>query len=157
MDVLAEDNLCGGTLLRIVSRGSSIIAELFRLSSNVPPPFLASASSGAGAGEGAGFEGLMFDFDYWKRPEEYESKVNSTESLASAEDAFQQTFVSVLSRFYTLFSSMVTYHASATIYSPECGGWFLPNGTEVCGISTISLLRKSIGIPGLVGVYKVRG
>ena len=45
--------------------------------------------------------------------------------------------------------------ASATIYSPECGGWFLPNGTEVCGISTISLLRKSIGIPGLVGVYKL--
>ena len=42
--------------------------------------------------------------------------------------------------------------ASTTIYSPECGGWFLRDGTEVMGISMISLLRTSISIPGLLGV-----
>jgi len=42
--------------------------------------------------------------------------------------------------------------ASTTIYSPECGGWFLRDGTEVMGISLISLLRTSISIPGLLGV-----
>lgn len=42
--------------------------------------------------------------------------------------------------------------ASTTIYSPECGGWFLRDGTEVMGISIISLLRTSISIPGLLGV-----
>lgn len=34
---LAEDNICGNTLLRLVSRGNSLIAELFRLSQNLPP------------------------------------------------------------------------------------------------------------------------
>ncbi len=36
MEFLAEENDCGQTLLRLVSRGSAIIAELFRLSNNIP-------------------------------------------------------------------------------------------------------------------------
>ena len=38
-DFTAEDNLAGQTLLRLVSRGSSIIAELLRLSDHVPQVF----------------------------------------------------------------------------------------------------------------------
>ena len=34
MSFIATDNLCGQTLLRLVARGSSIMAELFRLSQN---------------------------------------------------------------------------------------------------------------------------
>jgi len=34
---LAEDNLCGKTLLQLVSRGNSIITELCRLAQNIPP------------------------------------------------------------------------------------------------------------------------
>ena len=37
---IAKDNICGQTLLRLSARGSSLIAELFRLSANIPPPFL---------------------------------------------------------------------------------------------------------------------
>ena len=44
---------------------------------------------------------------------------------------------------------------SSTIYSPECGGWFLSNGTEVCGFATTSLLRTSVGIPGLAGIDRL--
>ena len=36
MDFTAKDNPCGQNLLRIVSRGSAIIAELLRLSDNIP-------------------------------------------------------------------------------------------------------------------------
>ena len=36
IEFLAEDNECGQTLLRIVSRGSGIVAELLRLSRNIP-------------------------------------------------------------------------------------------------------------------------
>ena len=46
---------------------------------------------------------------------------------------------------------------STTIYSPECGGWFLADGTEVCGVATIGLLRKSIGVAGLMGVDRLLG
>lgn len=38
-DFTSEDNLAGQTLLRLVSRGSSIIAELLRLSDHVPQVF----------------------------------------------------------------------------------------------------------------------
>lgn len=36
MEFLAEDNDCGQTILRLVSRGSAIVAELLRLSLNIP-------------------------------------------------------------------------------------------------------------------------
>lgn len=39
MDFLDEQNLCGQYILRLVSRGSAIIAELLRLSKNIPPCF----------------------------------------------------------------------------------------------------------------------
>ena len=47
--------------------------------------------------------------------------------------------------------------ASTTIYSPECGGWYLADGKEVCGSAAIGLLRKSIGAAGLMGVDRLLG
>ena len=39
MDFLAENNVCGQNLLRLVARGNAIIAELLRLRSYVPQVF----------------------------------------------------------------------------------------------------------------------
>lgn len=36
MDFLSEENVCGQSLLKLVSRGSAILAELQRLSDNIP-------------------------------------------------------------------------------------------------------------------------
>jgi len=38
-DFLADNNLCGQTLLKIVSKGNAIIAKLFILKDSVPPIF----------------------------------------------------------------------------------------------------------------------
>lgn len=38
-DFLAANNVCGQNLLRLVSRGNAIIAELMRLKDYVPPVF----------------------------------------------------------------------------------------------------------------------
>ena len=38
-DFLASNNICGQNLLRLVSRGNAIIAELMRLKDYVPPVF----------------------------------------------------------------------------------------------------------------------
>lgn len=38
-DFLATNNICGQNLLRLVSRGNAIIAELMRLKDYVPPVF----------------------------------------------------------------------------------------------------------------------
>ncbi|GMI51653.1 hypothetical protein TeGR_g6145, partial [Tetraparma gracilis] len=46
---------------------------------------------------------------------------------------------------------------ATTIYSPELGGWYVADDTEVCGVSTMSLLRKSIGVAGLMGVDRLLG
>ena len=39
LDFLSEDNTCGQTILKLVSRGNAIIAELLRLSDFIPPVF----------------------------------------------------------------------------------------------------------------------
>lgn len=38
-DFLAANNACGQNLLRLVSRGNAIIAELMRLKDYIPPLF----------------------------------------------------------------------------------------------------------------------
>lgn len=68
----------------------------------------------------------MFDFAYWKSPEDFESKVNESDALSSVEDAFQQTFTQTLDRFYTLFSSIVKYHEDLTKFLKDLDeGYFI--------------------------------
>ena len=129
-DFLSEDNLCGGTLLRIVSRGSSIIAELLRLSTNIPEAFLdpscplpprTSHLDGTGEDAAAGFPGsesesngykdLLFYFHYLKHPEDYEKRINDTEGLLEVETDFQENHIDILQRYYTLFESIYVYQA----------------------------------------------
>lgn len=38
-EFLAENNLCGQTILQLISRGNAIIAELLRLKDYIPPIF----------------------------------------------------------------------------------------------------------------------
>jgi len=40
MDFTSSNNVCGQSLLRLIARGSAIIAELLRLSSHIPSVFL---------------------------------------------------------------------------------------------------------------------
>ncbi|KAL9189378.1 hypothetical protein ACHAXT_009053 [Thalassiosira profunda] len=45
--------------------------------------------------------------------------------------------------------------ASYTTYSLEKSGWFMSDGTEVCGLKAVSLLRQAIGVYGLTGVDRL--
>lgn len=36
MDFLSDENVCGQSLLKLTSRGSAILAEMLRLSDNIP-------------------------------------------------------------------------------------------------------------------------
>lgn len=55
---LSESSPCGLTLLRLVARGNSIIAELLRLADNIPLPFLPGQTDPTHAKYGV----LLFDF-----------------------------------------------------------------------------------------------
>ena len=65
---IAKDNICGQTLLRLSARGSSLIAELFRLSANIPAPFLPNPD---GSPNNSVESKLLFDFSYIRKPEYY--------------------------------------------------------------------------------------
>lgn len=42
-----------------------------------------------------------------------------------------------------------------TTFSIEKSGWFMSDGTEVCGLKTVSLLRQAVGISGLTGIDRL--
>lgn len=73
VDFLAENNLCGQTILRLVSRGNAIIAELLRLSDFIPQVFKAEN----GRPEYAKYTDLLFDFSYFNSSELYENRILS--------------------------------------------------------------------------------
>jgi len=71
MDFLSESNPCGQSLLKLVSRGSAILAELFRLSGNIPRVFLGSTS------EAQKYAAIVFDYEYFKNQDVLEERIQS--------------------------------------------------------------------------------
>jgi len=81
-DFLSSENLCGQNLLRITARGSAIIAELLRLSDNIPDVFLYhptnNNSNAKDNNEISKYLPVLFDFQYLREPEEYEKVLLGT-------------------------------------------------------------------------------
>ena len=75
VDFLAENNACGQTLLRLVSRGNAILAELLRLSDFIPPVFKHDQQNK--------YSELVFDFRYFRSAEAYESNILTKPVCAS--------------------------------------------------------------------------
>lgn len=61
VDFLADNNLCGQAILRIVSRGNAIIAELLRLSDFIPAVFRMKDKS-----DQQKYGDIICDFSYFK-------------------------------------------------------------------------------------------
>ena len=91
MSFIATDNLCGQTLLRLVARGSSIMAELFRLSQNVPVAFRTTASGKAANADAARYAPILFDFRYLKTQEIFERQVNKNVELQTIDEELSET------------------------------------------------------------------
>lgn len=72
-DFLADNNLCGQTVLKLVSRGNAIIAELLRLADFVPPVFRLETKH-----DQMKYADILFDFNYFKGSEYYDHKIDSS-------------------------------------------------------------------------------
>ncbi|TMW68696.1 hypothetical protein Poli38472_006164 [Pythium oligandrum] len=107
MEFLAEENDCGQTLLRLVSRGSAIIAELLRLSQNIPGVFM--GPSHVEDPEQLKYLNILFDFAYLKSAEDFENMVNSNTELLDIDDEFMDNHADILDRFYQLFDGIYKY------------------------------------------------
>lgn len=71
-DFLAENNPCGQNVLRLVSRGNAIIAELRRLAEFIPPVFKLETQQ-----DRIRYADIIFDFAYFKSQDYYDNKIDS--------------------------------------------------------------------------------
>lgn len=105
MDFLAEENVAGQTLLRLVSRGNAIIAELLRLSDHIPQAYRLDNKDPAWKK----YTEIIFDFTYLKQGEYHENKIENNSYLQDLDEEFKDSHIELLKRFYLLFESIYKY------------------------------------------------
>uniref|UniRef100_A0A1I8IVV1 WASH complex subunit strumpellin n=1 Tax=Macrostomum lignano TaxID=282301 RepID=A0A1I8IVV1_9PLAT len=120
-DFLAEGNLCGRNLLKIVSSGSSIISELLNLSAFVPNAFKQETNA-----ESQRYHEIIFDFEYLRTPEFFENKIQSRAELQDLDEEFRENHLEILTRFYKTFESVYSYVIKLNTYLSD-----LENGIYV--------------------------
>ncbi|XP_015793922.1 WASH complex subunit 5-like [Tetranychus urticae] len=103
-DFLDESNPCGINLLRLVSRGNAIIAELLRLSDMIPAVFKPDLKT-----EFNRYSDIIVDFTYFKNLEAIEAKIDSTPALRDKDDEIRDNYLDILSDFYLAFESIHKY------------------------------------------------
>ncbi|MBZ3881954.1 WASH complex subunit strumpellin [Sciurus carolinensis] len=104
LDFLAENNLCGQAVLRIVSCGNAIIAELLRLSEFIPAVFRLKDRA-----DQQKYGDIIFDFSYFKGPELWESKLEAKPELQDLDEEFRENNIEIVTRFYLAFQSVHKY------------------------------------------------
>jgi|EP00945_MAST-04E_sp_MAST-4E-sp1_P006604 WASH complex subunit strumpellin len=126
---VAPDNLCGQTLLRLVARGSSIMAELFRLSQNIPPAF---QPTGGRSDEAERYAPVLFDFRYLKTQEIFERQVNKNVDLQIVDEELSETLEDILKRFYIFFESIHKYRCDLVKYIQDVKtGFYLQHSIDL--------------------------
>lgn len=113
-DFLSPDNLCGQNLLRLTARGSGIVAELLRLSTNIPEAFLGPDQTSDM--EQLKYGRVLYDFQYLRAAEDFEKKLNDDVDLLDLDQEFQENHEEILKRFYNLFESIWKYWADMCKY-----------------------------------------
>lgn len=100
VDFLAETNACGQTVLKLVSRGNAILAELLRLSEFIPPVFHMATKE-----ERDMYHYILPDFSYFAKQDYYDMAVN-TNPVSGACDVMSCVCV-VMSCYMSLLSANV--------------------------------------------------
>lgn len=103
VDFLAENNACGQTVLKLVSRGNAIVAELLRLSDFIPPVFKQETKEDRDK-----YGEILTDFSYFKGPDYYENRIDSKPvSLKNSWLSLLQLLVGIfLCILYIMLSSL---------------------------------------------------
>jgi WASH complex subunit strumpellin len=99
-DFFAENNLCGQTILRLVSRGNAVIAELFRLSDYVPNAFRSLNNK---------YSEVIYDFSYLSNQAYYDNLIENKPELQDLDSEFKNNHMEILKRFYFTFESVHKY------------------------------------------------
>ncbi|XP_076752994.1 WASH complex subunit strump isoform X1 [Xylocopa sonorina] len=115
-DFLAANNICGQNLLRLVSRGNAIIAELMRLKDYVPPVFSLNSKKIVQK-----YGSIIIDFAYFKSVSTYEQKIENDPILQETDEELRSNYSDIISRFYLAFESIHKYVTDVNLYVDELG------------------------------------
>ncbi len=175
-DFLSEENLCGQNILRLTSRGSSIIAELLRLHSNIPEVFLGDDK--IQDPDQRKYLKVLFDFQYLKEPEDFEKQLNDDVELLDIDSEFADNHIDILDRFYKLFESIWKYQQDFNKYIEDVrNGFYIQHSlddimqeldgkqllTEGLYLYGVMLLLLEERIPGyirekmMIATYRIHG
>ena len=92
------------TLLRLTSRGNSLVAELLRLSDHVPPLFSLLEKQ-----EQKLYGDVLLDFCYLKTPALFEHKIEGSPDLIARDSEVWEVHGAVICRVYDLFDSVFKF------------------------------------------------
>ncbi|XP_041987487.1 WASH complex subunit 5 [Aricia agestis] len=101
---LAEDNLCAQNLLKLVSHGNAILAEILRLKDNIPKVFFLDTKELQQQ-----YHDLIMDFSYFKISDSQEKKITSNSKLHDLDDDLKEKHLELITRFYLLFENIYQY------------------------------------------------
>ena len=102
MDFLAE-SLCGKDFLQLLAQGSGIVAELLRLSNNIPKIFLNPED------EGIQYKDMLFEFEYLRNSDLFEEKISRIPEYEQLEENLFDRYSGLIKRFMDLFESIISY------------------------------------------------
>ncbi|XP_017775271.1 PREDICTED: WASH complex subunit strumpellin isoform X2 [Nicrophorus vespilloides] len=124
-EFLADNNVCGQSILLLVSRGNAIISEILRLKDYVPDLFRLSKQ------DGQKYADIILDFSYFKISEAQEQKIESNEVLRNLDEEFRDNHIDIISRFYFAFESIHTYIKELNCYIDELeDGYYIHQNME---------------------------
>ncbi|KAL0270980.1 UNVERIFIED_CONTAM: hypothetical protein PYX00_008233 [Menopon gallinae] len=103
-EFLADNNPCGENILKLVSRGNAIIAEILRLKDFIPPVYRLDNKA-----DQQKYGDLISDFTYFKNSEQFENKIDNDPALQDLDEELRENYLEIITRFYLTFESIHQY------------------------------------------------
>ncbi|EED92001.1 hypothetical protein THAPSDRAFT_34228, partial [Thalassiosira pseudonana CCMP1335] len=143
---LSNDNLCGRTLLELVGRGHSILADIKILSEREPSQDTDDVKK---------YVPFLFDFSYLHNPQEWEATpaAESSESLLELEREFAVNHRKAIEEFYELFYSIYDYQVALNQFSSDLTkGFFIQYTVEsvLLDLEGRALLCEAVWLYGVM-------
>lgn len=125
-EFLAENNVCGQNLLRIVSMGNSIIAEILRLKDYIPDVFKLETKA-----DQQKYGDIILDFSYLRIAEAHDKKIENNPALQDLDEEFRDNYIELLTRFYLAFESTHQYASDLKHFVEELNrGYYIQQTLE---------------------------
>ncbi|XP_037973203.2 WASH complex subunit 5 [Plutella xylostella] len=101
---LAEDNICAQNLLKLVSHGNAIVAEIQRLKDHIPSIYRLE-----GKETQQKYQDVIPDFSYFKVSDNHEKKIAANSKLQDLDDDLKEQYLELINRYFLLFENIYQY------------------------------------------------